>query len=306
MLHWLAVLCAGSEAGHKEARAYYQRALVLRKALCGRPDATPADRADLARTYGYLGDLLLEMDDLAGADAAYWDSHRLREKLAQDDRDDDARFQLARSFGNFANYQTRVRALDTAISFLEQSLKLRRELVGRNPAVTEYQTDLAAACDEMAELLLLRGGDEGERRARALELARESETMYRRQQQSDEQSLTVRRGLAEALTMRARLLVDMGADDARVLLIEAEGLLQKVLEQHGSAETHYQLAAVHALLAELAPPAGREPRAKAALAELGKAFALHFRRLHRDDVGQDRAFKVLRQREEFQRLLASR
>jgi serine/threonine-protein kinase len=307
VLHSLAVLCAASAAGQKEARTFFRRALVLRTALCKRDDATAADRADLARTSGHLGDLLLDMDDLAGADAAYWDSHRIREKLALEDKDnDDAKFQLARSFANFATYQTRVRALDTAISFLEQSLKHRRELVARNPAVTEYQSDLADACGDLAELLLLRGGEDGERRARALELARESETMYRRQRKSDDQSFTVRRGLAEALAMRARLLVDSDHDEARALLIEAEMLFQKVLEQRNLADTRYQLAAVYSLQAELAPPASREARAQAALAELGKAFELRFRRLHRDDVRQDRAFKVLRDRAEFKQVLAGR
>jgi serine/threonine-protein kinase len=309
VLHWLGVLCAASESdsGRQQARQLYRRALELRKALCRRPEATPRVRGDLARTHGYLGDLLLEMGDLAGADAAYWESHRLREKLMEEDKDsDEARFQLARSFANFANYQARARAVDTAINFLEQSLKLRRELVARNPAVTEYQSDLADACHDLGEWLLLRGGDDTKRHDRALDLAREAEAIYRRQQKSDEQAITARRGLAEVLALQARLLVDTAPDQARPLLIEAEMLFRKVLAQRPSADTHYDLAAVHALQAELATRAGREAARQAALAELAQAFALRFRRLHPEDVRQDRAFKGLRESAEFGRILAGR
>jgi tetratricopeptide (TPR) repeat protein len=310
VLHSLAVLCSGieSEQGRKEAQAFYKRALDLRKALCRRRDATRQDHGDLARTHGHLGDLLLEMGDLAGADAAYWESHRIRERLFKEDKEsDDARFQLARSFGNFANYQTRVRALDTAINFLEQALEHRRDLVRDNPAVTEYQTDLADGCHDIAELLLLRAGKgDTERRDRALKLAQESEALYRRQQKNDEQAITVRRGLAESLALRARLLADSWPDEARTLLIESEVLFKKVLEQMKSADTHYQLAGVHALQAELAPAASREGHIKDALAELRTAFEMHFRRLHPDDVKRDRAFKVLRERSEFKQILAGR
>jgi tetratricopeptide (TPR) repeat protein len=309
VLQWLAVLCAGNEtdAGRKEALGYYRRALALRQDLCQRKAPIQGDRADLARTQGFLGDLLLEMSDLAGADAAYWESHRIREKLAKDDpENDDAHFQLARSYANFANYQIRVRALDTAINFLEQTLKLRRELVARNPAVTEYQTDLADVCGDTAELLLLRGGTTGnrERRQRALELAREAEAIYRRQQKSDEQSINVRRGLAESLTLRARLLVDTAPAEAGPLLIEAEVLFRKVLQQRDTADSYYQLAAVHALQAELGSAAGREARVKDALVALQKASELHFRRLHPRDVELDRAFKALHDRPEFRAVLA--
>jgi serine/threonine-protein kinase len=310
VLHSLAVLCSGNEsdACRKESLAFYRRALVLRNELCQRRDATAGDRADLARTHGSLGDLLLESGDLAGADAAFWESHRIREKLAHDDKDNEsAHFELARSFANFSNYQTRVRALDTAINFLEQALKLRRELVARNPAVTEYQSDLADACGDMTELLLLRGAAtaDRDRRRLALELARESETIYRRQQKTDEHALSVRRGLAETLTQRARLLIDSAPTEAGPLLIEAEVLFRKVLQQRNAADTHYQLAAVHALQAELSSTAGREARVKDALAELKQAFELRFRRLHPRDVGLDRAFKVLRDRPEFQAVLAT-
>src|SRR5262249_52236539 len=137
-------------------------------------------------------------------------------------------------------------------------------------------------------------------------LAQESETLYRQQQKNDEQPITVRRGLAESLALRARLLADSSPDEAQTLLIEAEVLFKKVLQQMKSADTHYQLAAVYALQAELAPAASREGRIKAALAELKTAFELHFRRLHPDDVKRDRAFKVLRDRSELRQLLMGR
>src|SRR5262249_51643332 len=101
-----------------------------------------------------------------------------------------------------------------------------------------------------------------------------------------------------------RLLIDDSPDEARSVLLEAEVLLPKVLQQRKAAEEHYQLAAALALQAELASGSGREARIRDAVGELKKAFGLNFRRLHPDDVRQDRAFKVLRKRAEFGRVLA--
>jgi hypothetical protein len=56
----------------------------LRKQLCRPADATPGDLRDLARSHGYLGDLLLRLNRLSEADLAYWESQRLRLRLARD------------------------------------------------------------------------------------------------------------------------------------------------------------------------------------------------------------------------------
>ncbi len=70
-LHELAALRSQEEADPAEALHLFAWALALRKQLCRQPDALPTDLRDLARTHGYLGDLLLRLDRLAEADLAY-------------------------------------------------------------------------------------------------------------------------------------------------------------------------------------------------------------------------------------------
>ena len=112
-LHDLASVISDKVGNHKEALGHYREALQIRRALVARREATELDRRDLARSLGYVGDLYLEMGDLQQADVAYWESHRIREKLAEaNPREYERKFQLARSWDNFGGYQTRRRALD--------------------------------------------------------------------------------------------------------------------------------------------------------------------------------------------------
>jgi serine/threonine-protein kinase len=307
-LHGLAVLRGQEEAGPKEALALFARALELRKRLCARPDASPRDLADLARTHGYLGDLLLRLGRLADADLTYWESQRFRLRLAQGTDDlDEARFQLARGYNNLAGYHRRTGSLATAEFFLGQSLEIRRELVKKNAAVTVYQTDLADACNSRAELLL-RLGERGEPgwRERALEEAREAEKLYARQRRGNEGSTAVRLGLTQALVLQARLLVDGAPGEARLVLGRATVLLDKLLEERRPAEALYQRAQATALLAEMVPVSEqtREDMRKQALTYLEEAFAKRFSQVQPDDARHDRAFRALRDRAEFARALA--
>lgn len=113
------------------------------------------DRRNLARTLAILGHLYVDMENRREADAAYWESHTLRERLSNEDpRDYERKFQLARSWTNFARYQTRQRMLGTALRFFVESEKLRRDLNQKQPDNKEYVLELASVLNRIAELQL--------------------------------------------------------------------------------------------------------------------------------------------------------
>lgn len=113
------------------------------------------DRRNLARTLGYRGDLDLKMKKVGEADAAYWESHAIREALAKEKpRDNERKFQLARSWQNFAGYQTQQRVLGTSLFFHSQAETHRKELIARQPDNKMYLVDYARSLNRIAELEL--------------------------------------------------------------------------------------------------------------------------------------------------------
>jgi tetratricopeptide (TPR) repeat protein len=301
--HWLAVVCARDETkeGRQQAKQFYERALVLRQPLA-EGKGTRQDRTELARTYGYLGDLLMAMNELGDADTAYWQSHRLRKELAEEDRDNgEARFELARSWNNFANYQMRVRALDTAEHFLEESLKIREDLVTTNPSVSDYRRDLAGAYNRLAELKLIRAGTTRDKKRceEAHQAAEKAESIYRGLEKT--RSINTSQGLAESLLLLARGCLDGSPGEARKFLSEAKPFLQEVEKQQPTARSAYLLSTLYALEAEL-DPAGSEAKRTEALKELETSLKRGPHYLDWDDMRQDRAFRNLRDSYEFAKL----
>jgi hypothetical protein len=308
-LHELAVLRSREDAEPAEALRLFARALDLRKYLCRQPDARHSDLRDLARTHGYLGDLLLRLDRLADADLAYWESQRIRLRLSKEERDDpdEAQFQLARAYGNFAAYHTRTGSPATARFFLEQALEIQRALAKKNAAVTEYQTDLADSCNAEAELLLrLEDRGDPQWRKQAMELAREAEAIFSKQSKG---SAVAGLGLTRSLLLQARVKADRTPGEARLLLGPVLVLLDEALGQRRTPEALYQRAAATALLAETVeaatPERLREELRKQALALLVEAWTKQPSRLRPDDVRQDRAFKTLQKRPDFEKVLTS-
>lgn len=156
--HCQGELLAYNERKYAEGLQHYREARRLRQSLggllpAGDDKASREHQRDLARSFGYEGDAYLDLYNYKDADAAYWASHRLREALAKDDPiDPETRFQLARSFGNFGNYQARIRSPQTALHFHQQACKLQEELAAENRAVLEYQSDLLGTYNRLIEL----------------------------------------------------------------------------------------------------------------------------------------------------------
>lgn len=135
--------------------------------------------SDLAKSFGYLGDVELELKHMNEALKAYEESKNIRSGLYDDKRSDsDMKFQYSRSIANFGNLFGNYGApdkLDETIKDYEQALALQVDLVGQNPANNEYVGDLAWTLSMLSQLYLDRGDSEkaGEYARRAVERAEE-------------------------------------------------------------------------------------------------------------------------------------
>lgn len=139
---------------------------------------------NLARSYGYRGDVNMDMENFVAADKDYWDSHHLRENVAalqkinpfwnQEDRnlvtprvysskalDNDkleSLFQLARSFANFGTMHGRINLLSTSEEFFVKSRSIREYIVKASPNVNDFKYDLAGNIVEISLIRLRRIG----------------------------------------------------------------------------------------------------------------------------------------------------
>lgn len=148
----------------EKARDAFTLSINLRKRIYDRTPNQISAITDLARGYGYRGDAFLDLGQAQGADRDYWTSHRLRETaLLEANKGTDAQlirdleYQLARSWNNLAEFQTRYRAFEAAQFFHEQAEKLRIKLVEKNGSRTEYRSDLVYGLNRRIELYLLSG-----------------------------------------------------------------------------------------------------------------------------------------------------
>jgi len=252
----------------------------------------------LARAYGYLGDVYFRQDDPPQADQAYTRSHELRRQLTDPARsktiEAEDRFQLARSYGNFARMQTYFRLHQTAIHFHEQALRLQEKLVEDQPRVPAYVLDLVETLHRIAELRLLENENPGtilalldHAQSRLASLAGSVET------------LDFRVARLENHLHRARLELSREPDKAREECLRAEALRQKLATASVRSSTRYQLVALGALQAALCPEAGqRQAGLKQAGEQLRSLLAQGYRGLSWADIRRDRAFAALKLQEQ--------
>jgi hypothetical protein len=255
---------------------------------------------DLARGYGYLGDVLLDDRKVHDADRAYWGSHHIREKLEaaltlvhKGDRAGadllDARMQLARSWSNFATSQTRHGALGTARHFAEKALDLQRKLVEASPNNVEYRLDLCNTLNRIAGLNLLLDERDGTDAllAQARDVPRDDLSA------KDGHSVGARGTLAEARVLRAQLLADSDREAARRELDRAADLLDGLCRDKSASPSNlFNRSAALALQSEFG--GSSDPRRDEALKVLeGAVKDKQYRERHPDDVRRMRAFRSL-------------
>lgn len=204
----------------------------------------------------------------------------------------DARQQLARSWGNFADAQVRARALGTARHFARESLKEFRKLVADSPSGVEFQLDLAGRLNQVAELGLLLHADPAEVDA---DLLKSRDVPQDDSRGPGGRSRQARGRVAASHALRAQLLADRDRPEAVQEVRAALDLLADLCADRPgvtvSPDDLVNHAAALALQAEFDGPELAAGRRKRAADALQRAADLQYRARHPDDLRRLPAFR---------------
>ena len=200
---------------------------LLKKLMLRETDETDKSHLerDLARSYGYLGDLHLAQGYISKAERRYNDSQDLRRKLYESNRqDEEFRFQYARGLGNFGMLERNYGGhLDLAIKHLEKTVDLQMNLTKEFPKIKIYALDLAYYQNCLAEVLLWQAIDHPDMAAEYLARARIAVTTAEQHLQNDPDS---KDDLAWSLVTRASIaLLSNDVSEAKNLARQAEDLM---------------------------------------------------------------------------------
>ncbi len=269
---------------------------------------------DLGRGYGYHGDVLTELN-IADADRAYWNSHAIREQVerlvshvsATGADASDARQQLARSWGNFADFQTRAGVWATARHFAAKSLEEQRKLVKDNPNNVEYRLDLCGRLNQIAELDLLpedRNADE------IKVLLEEAQAFLPRDDAAGkyQRSRGTLGTLAGTHVLLAQLYAGAKPDAARRQADLALDMLSDLCREKPGVSVSptnlFKQATAMALLAELDAKPLSDKRWQDTLDVLERAVVeKRYRDKHPDNIKRLPAFRALKNDERFNKIL---
>jgi tetratricopeptide (TPR) repeat protein len=321
----------GQKRNFPESSQAYQTAIELRKKLVGDSlnmtveafkNLPVAQRKktldylrDLGRGYGYHGDVLLELNP-AAADRAYWNSHAIRTQVvklvphanASIAETSDAQQQLARSWGNFTEFQTRARAFGTARHFAKESLEVHRALLKTNPNNVEYRLDLCTRLNQLAELSLLLGDVKADEIQELLDEAR-TQLPLDDSNGKGGRSRGARGTLANTLVLLAQLhATTNNTDAAKAELVSALELLNDLCRERAGTTVNpshrFLQAAALALDAELNGVPANDPRWTLALDALELAIVTQqYRDRHPDHIEQLRAFEKIKSNPRFKKIL---
>jgi hypothetical protein len=267
-----------------------------------------------------MGDLYLDLRQFSEADSAYWESHRIREELwNQNKKDPERAFQLARGWENFGRYQSRNSSVATALWFFNKTREMREELCRKQPDNREYASDLIDVLNRMAELKLLSNNALGSKEVADIS------ALLSRSQELVKEVLADNPGrqnelatLAEIHVLKARLLLHDPKPDATrqqaatAALRDARDILLKQVKRKLTPNDHYTLAADFLLSQEfsaLTPNGPNGPKSNGstfterARQQLTEAVKEKFSRLTADQVRNDRAFRSVAKEEWFKALL---
>jgi hypothetical protein len=272
----------------------------------------------LGRGYGYRGDVHLRAGRVPQADSDYWKSHDARvlaaavlpDKAATPDEQaesEESRFQLARSWMNLAEFQTRHRAYTTAKQSAATALKLRRALKDGTPNNAVYRLELASNLTTLAELTLLeqqgRPADPKGPLALLDEALEVASGAFLEQQGAVGTTFRAREVRNEARALRAELLADADVPKAKADLDLVDRFLTDALAKSRDPKYRFHRGAMTALRADLDRARPDDPRWAAALADLEVALVKgDFRDKHPSDTRGRRAFRELQKDPRFKKL----
>jgi tetratricopeptide (TPR) repeat protein len=300
VLHKLGEL-SGAQGRRREALRYYRQALPIRQALSdGGPD-DPGFRRDLARNYGYMGDVQLELGDAAGAKASYDQAAAIRQENVDRAAGPGelllAKCQRARDFGNMAAYFAWTGKPGEAVEWHQRRLDYYNgaPFPQDGPLEGAFRTDRADCRAALADLLLDLG-----RQAEARPPLDEALMEYKQLLSRDPESTELKAGEAYALLVRGKALVTAGKNaEASRAIGRVRAALEDLLAAARATpqpENEYRLAVANAWLGLLEPDAVSaavsNDRAMTALSNAVKGGFLDLERL-----GREGGFRRLREGE---------
>ena len=272
---------------------FYDKAVRLREDVRDRFSGNPVNDRDLARTYGYMGDVLLELDQVDRARHAYQKAEEIRTRLADVPGADVAALCLhARDFGNWSYFYDWNGDYEKAIAAARQRVGYYRN--GRFPdrLPGEYLLERASASVTLAELELDRSKAPGPEVKTLLEDAlREVRAVG---ESPDDLASPFAADLFRIHVALAKYSVLKGElTEARAALAIGTKMYDALPNDKRTAEDYYRRAQAFALLAKLSTKEN-EKIINQDLAQrvLSIAVAKKFRHYYR--VQRDRAFDDLR------------
>lgn len=241
--------CFMGMVNYDEAERRFNAGRDLRVDLSKNVDLGHAEREavnrDLARSYGFLGDLYLSRGQSDMAIHAYNASLDLRKDLYETHRRDaETCFQYARGLANFGDAElVRERDMKDTIAKLQGATDLQKNLVSDYPHDSEFKSDYARTLLMLAELDMADhiADAAGNRFENAQKLIRESKTLMLTDANPANQSLIARANMLLAETL---LDSDSNADEARSFAAEAESQLDI---RSSKPDELFMLAVIHAI-----------------------------------------------------------
>ena len=256
-------------------------------------------RRRLARSYGYIGDVELEMGRNVKASDAYDESEQLRAELvASPHAKPEDHYQLGRSKWNTGNLLEWQGNLSAALQAHEKRLQYLLKENFPPPPSREFQVDLPSSLIRIVELRILADTAFRADPSQGLKLL---ETAEKKSPEEDD-VLKTRVLLARAYCY----WFAKERDKARAILNSTLNLLQSmILKGKAHSEDYFRLARAHALLSQIAEdPEKAVYHENAAVLRLHEAIQRGFRQIYllEADPGFSRR---LRAREDFTDLLDS-
>ena len=301
--HGLGVLLR-SESKRKESLEEFKLALAIRADLVARNGDNVQFQRDLARNYGFQGDVELALGLVKEAEFSYWKSHDIRHKLYKPTSnaldDVEAAFQYARSLANFGNYHIRMRNFATARHFFDQTETIQKDVLRKEPDNNDYGSDLAGTQIRIVEAAILQGVLD-ESATKTLQTATKALTdiLIR-----DPKNISLSAALAESnlLTGVLKFEEPKTRQEAVTHLLDTMKYLEMPLNARPEADYKYLLASAQALYSE---NLGRPFRSDSSwFKHLKDAIDLGYNRKDKSDVANDRAFRSFKDHAEFRKLFA--
>jgi tetratricopeptide (TPR) repeat protein/tRNA A-37 threonylcarbamoyl transferase component Bud32 len=230
---WLRLYDAGGDAkALTRAGDYFELGKGLRLSLFNstQGDERRGYERDLARSYGYLGDLHMAEGKVRQARESYQQSLELRKELSHYDPNPENRFQYARGLANFGTLERDFGGgLAGAIASLGEALAIQQNLVDQFGEVADFRLDLLTTLNLLAELHLFAAADDSaatdNHREMALQFAKRAEQCYDRSQTAPQWP----RELALSVVLQALSQRERDAEKSSRLARDAEDTISQKL-----------------------------------------------------------------------------